>query len=378
MWKGFMVYLFGSRYEKAVKSGLICLFVFWGLRQAEISLKIAPGILYLMTGAVTACSMWQDLSAENEVMAGKNLFMLPFSGRKLIVSYVGALSLYTFLTHTALVLSLALAVSFWGAAELTGSLLSALYGSLLTAWIYGERKYRKRTLLWIAATIVFGLFFSSTWLFSAGMALSCFVAVCFLIRIDAYVFYEGSRIARKETKLKNFGQFSIWTYFLRYLSHHKNYLVNTLILWGVAAGLPLCLGQTDRSFALPIGLSLLTLNTPICILLSADPHLEQAVRMLPGQKRSFILPYGLFLFTFNLIGAFIFLLSFEMQGGGGSGRDLVMAVLIAGLGALGSAEMEWHFPIRSWKTKSDLWHHPRKYVVPGSLLLISGLFASWF
>ncbi len=100
--------------------------------------------------------------------------------------------------------------------------------------------------------------------------------------------------------------------------------------------------------------------------------------MLPGQKRSFILPYGLFLFTFNLIGAFIFLLSFEMQGGGGSGRDLVMAVLIAGLGALGSAEMEWHFPIRSWKTKSDLWHHPRKYVVPGSLLLISGLFASWF
>lgn len=191
MWKGFMVYLFGARYEKAVKSGLICLFVFWGLRQAEISVKIAP-------------------------------------------------------------------------------------------------------------------------------------------------------------------------------------------LWGVAAGLPLCLGQTDRRFALPIGLSLLTLNTPICILLSADPHLEQAVRMLPGQKRSFILPYGLFLFTFNLIGGFIFLLSFEMHRGGGNGRDLVMAVLIAGLGALGSVEMEWHFPLRNWKTKSDLWRHPRKYVVPGSLLLISGLFASWF
>ena len=52
-----------------------------------------------------------------------------------------------------------------------------------------------------------------------------------------------------------------------------------------------------------------------------------------------------------MIGAFIFLLSFEMQGGGGSGSDLVMAILIAGLGALGSAEMEWHFPIRSWKTR---------------------------
>lgn len=375
MWKGFMVYLFGSRYEKAGRSVLICLLIFWSLRQAELSVQIAPGILYLMTGAVTACSMWQDLSAKNETMAGKNLFMLPFSGWKLTASYAGALGLYTFLTRTALVLALALSVSSWGAMELTGSLLSALDGILVTAWIYGERKYPGRVFLWIAVTIAFGVSFCNTWLFSLGTALSSLVAVHFLIRIDAYAFYEGSRTVQKTEQFKNTGQYSIWTYFFRYLRHHKNYLVNILILWCVAAGLPLCLEQIDRSFALPIGFSLLTLNTPICILLSGDPHLEQAVRMLPGQKRSFLLPYGLFLFLFNLTGGLIFLLSFEAGRGGGNGRELLMAVLIAGLGALGSAGMEWYFPLRNWKTKSDLWHHPRKYVVPGSLLLLSGLLA---
>ncbi len=342
MWKGFAVYLFGSRYEKAGKSSLICLFVFWGLRQAEVSVQIAPGILYLMAFTVTAGSMWQDLAANNEALKGKNLFMLPFSGWKLTAAYIGALGAYTFLTRTALVLAAALAVSSWGCMELMGCLLSALCGILLTAWVYGERRYH------------------------------------FQKRLDAYAFYEEDAAAARAKELKSVETALIWMYFFRYLWYHRNYLVNTLILWGAAAGLPFCLLQIERSFALPIGFSLLTLNTPVCILLSCDPHLEQALRMLPGQRRSFLFPYGLFLFLLNLTGDFIFLLSFWLQGGGSDIRYVFFAVLSAGLGAAGSVGMEWYFPIRNWKTQSDLWHHPRKYAVPGSLLLLSGLLSPWF
>lgn len=38
-----------------------------------------------------------------------------------------------------------------------------------------------------------------------------------------------------------------------------------------------------RINVMPLGFAILCLNTPICILLSCDPNLEQAVRVLPGQ-----------------------------------------------------------------------------------------------
>ena len=41
--------------------------------------------------------------------------------------------------------------------------------------------------------------------------------------------------------------------------------------------------------------------------------------------------------------------------------------------AVASVLLEWHKPIRGWKTEQDLWHHPRKYVVPTAMLLVGGL-----
>ena len=49
------------------------------------------------------------------------------------------------------------------------------------------------------------------------------------------------------------------------------------------------------------------------------------------------------------------------------------AVTFALLSAAGSVLLEWYCPIRGWKIESDLWHHPRKYVVPAVMLLLAGL-----
>ena len=52
---------------------------------------------------------------------------------------------------------------------------------------------------------------------------------------------------------------------------------------------------------------------------------------------------------------------------------LAAAVFFALESAILAVLLEWFFPIRSWKTESDLWHHPRKYVVPGILLSLAVL-----
>lgn len=42
-----------------------------------------------------------------------------------------------------------------------------------------------------------------------------------------------------------------------------------------------------------------------------------------------------------------------------------------------SVLLEWFYPIRGWKIESDLWHHPRKYVVPVAMLLLAGAVLAW-
>ena len=158
----------------------------------------------------------------------------------------------------------------------------------------------------------------------------------------------------------------MWRYLFRYLTAYKNYLVNTATMWGVACVLPVLLGQMEARFVLSIGFVILSLNTPICILLSCDSALERAVRFLLGQGMAFCIPYCLFLFGRNLAAGIVFLCSWQLQIGGIVPLHALIAAAFALLSAAGSVLLEWCCPIRGWKIESDLWCHPRKYVVPAS------------
>ena len=100
-----------------------------------------------------------------------------------------------------------------------------------------------------------------------------------------------------------------------------------------------------------------------------DPDLEQALRTLPGQVRRFCLGYGLFLFAANGLEAGIYLCSWQIAGGGIRFLHVGAALLFSMQSAALSVLLEWRHPIRGWKTESDLWHHPRKYLVPLAMLL---------
>ena len=148
-------------------------------------------------------------------------------------------------------------------------------------------------------------------------------------------------------------------------------MMNMVIMWCVACVLPLFLERMESLLMLPIGFAILSMNTPICILLSCDPDFEQAIRFLPDQKRTFCVPYCLFIFLCNMIANGIFLCSMQMQIGGITVRMIAIAVFFALQSAIGSVLLEWFYPIRGWKIESDLWHHPRKYVVPIAMLFLA-------
>ena len=373
--KAFAKKLFGAKYERLPRTLFMDVIVFWGLYIAGFQVQIASFIRVLMISAFTAGVMWQALSSKDNAVELTAMLMLPHRRREFVFSYVGMLGAYTVLTKTGLLFAVLLAVSAWKPVELVGMILCMIHAVLMVAAVYSVRKYWYVGGLWAAVIVVVILLLGSrTWFYLLILVNGLF-AVLILWRADGYVFYQKE--SKKHHAVRQRKRASLWRYFFRYLSCHKNYLLNTAVMWCVALVLPYFLKEMAGLSVIPVGFAILSLNTPICILLSCDPDLEQAVRFLPGQKQRFCIPYCLFIFLCNMAADVIFLLSWQIQNGGITVLMIAGAVFFAMQSAVLSVLLEWFYPIRGWKIESDLWHHPRKYVVPVVMLLLAGAASAW-
>lgn len=369
MFKAFAKRLLGANYEGLKRMLLICPAVFWGLHTAGLRVPVRPTVLYLTVSFFTAGVMWRALSAKDNAAYLENLFMLPFERAQLTFSYISALGVYTLFTKTAVLLAVVLAVSSWGGAEFFGCLLCAANAVLVTACVYSRKKRRGAGLVWAGAAVAGVLWLGDSALFLPAAAGNALLAGLLLPGADPYSFYrQGSGRA---PAAKSSGCPSAGRYLFRYWLAHKSCWLNTAAMWVVACALPAFLGQVEGAFGMTAGFAILTLNTPLGILLSCDPDLEQAIRFLPGQKRAFCLPYGQFIFLWNTAADAVFLGSWQIQRGGVTGGMALAAVFFALQSAVASVLLEWFCPIRGWRIENDLWHHPRKYIVPAAMLLMA-------
>ncbi|MDE6320227.1 MAG: hypothetical protein K2M22_11105 [Lachnospiraceae bacterium] len=382
--KALLKQLFGAKYERVVKSLAACLILFLAIHAAGINLEIVPSILFLTATAFSAGIMWQVLYSSGNADRMAGLFMLPFTNREMTFSFVFAFSGYTLLTKTFPVLALFFAVHEWSVLQIAVALLCACNGCFTAAAWYTMIKeaelHRKRKLmlllaLWCVGMLLSIFFLQDVMVFALIALASLFFSSLRLLMADAYVFYRPASAKPLIRRTKRTG--SILLYLLRYLITNKNYLMNTAGLCVVGSILPMILGQYEGLNVMPLGFAILCLNTPICILLSCDPDLEQAVRVLPGQAGRFCIRYSFFIFLVNMAVSSVYLVVWQIQHGGVGGMDIMTAMLIALQSAILSVLLEWFHPIRNWKIESDLWQHPRKYIVPLIMLLIAGLIGMW-
>ncbi len=357
--------LFGNGFEKILKYIVICIAVFFGLRMAEINITIAPFIKYLMSGTFTAGVMWHSLSSDNSAELN-GIAALPFRKHSFTFSYITAYGLYTVITKSALLMAVMFAVSASDIMEIVGSVICMLCGVFVTAGVYTIKKYRIIGFIW--ATVSVAAIFSeyAVVLLSADLV----IALLVLLTADPYSFINSFTTG---AQLKSSHKHSVWKYLYRYMTARKNYLINSVTMWIVGIVFPFMLIESGADNFLPIGFAILSINTPLCTLISANHSLRDAVHFLPSAKRMFCLPYFSFIAVNNVIAYTFYLVSFGLQTGGFEMKNIVLAVVFALLGALGSVIMEMRFPLTEWKTESDLWHHPRKYIIPAILMLIAGV-----
>ncbi len=378
--KAFAKKLFGANYERLPRTLFIDVIIFWGLYIAGFQVQIASFVRVLMISTFTAGVMWQALSSKDNVVELTAMLMLPYRCREFVFSYVGVLGAYTVLTKTGLLFAVLLAVSVWNPVELVGMILCMVHAVLMAAAVYSLRKYWYMGGLWTAGIVsamrsVDSIAFGNGLLVGLLLLLNSLFAVLILWRAEGCVFYPKE--SKKSHVVRQGKRATLWRYFFRYLSCHKNYLLNTAVMWCVALVLPCFFSEMAGLSVIPVGFAILSLNTPICILLSCDPDLERAVRFLPGQKGCFCIPYCLFIFLCNMAADAIFLCSWQIQNGSVTVYMIAGAVFFALQSAVLSVLLEWLYPIRGWKIESDLWHHPRKYVVPVVMLLLAGGVLVW-
>lgn len=370
--------LFGAKYERIGKSLMACLILFFVIYMTEIRVAIAPRILYLTATVFSAGIMWQAIGSGKNADSFMGLFMLPFGNRRMTVSIMLAFTGYTLITQSFLVMVLFYAACEWSAVQIIVSLLCACNGCFVAAAWYTMTRKKKLlpiVLLWFGAIILPIIFVQETIVITVLALASMLLSILRLLLVDAYVFYRpvSAKVLIRHTGKNG----SVLLYLLRYLLTNKNYLVNTAGLCAVAAFLPAMLGQFEGLSIMPLGFAILCLNTPICILLSCDPDLEQAIRVLPGQAKRFCTRYSLFIFSVNAAVNSVYLISWQIQYNGVGCIEIMTALLFALQSAALSVLLEWLRPLRNWKIENDLWRHPRKYLVPLAMMLIAALISIW-
>lgn len=362
---------FGAKYENFKKSLLSAGILFIAVYAAEFRVVIAPFILYLTSTLFTAGIMWQTLTGRRhrEIMQG--MLMLPFDNRSFVFSYVLVLGAHTFITKTLLIWALFFAAASWNGWEISLAILCGCMACIVTA--AGYRMQRKGIgvlpVLWTVGILAVILLVRRCAAVFTAAAASMIAAALYLAFADAYDFY--SAFAAKKAVRHTGRTGSLFIYLMRYLMANKSYLINTAGLCGIACLLPLLFGEFQGMNMFSFGLAILCLNTPICTLLSCDPDLEQAIRMLPGQTGRFCQKYCMFIFSVNGLVSGIYLCSWQIINGGICFVHVGTLLLFALQSAILSVILEWKHPIHGWKTESDLWHHPRKYFVPLIMMIIA-------
>lgn len=368
--KAFTKMIFGADSEKIKRNIFIYFIVFWGLYITDWKVQAAPFIRYLMLSSFTAGVMWQSLCSENTAAKMQNMFMLPFDNQNFVFSYIAVLGAYTIFKKTAILFVVLLAVAHWKPIEILGSAVCTINAVLMTSAVYSLKKYWYAGTLW-AGMIITGILLlgNKVWVIPL-LIVNIILAAIRLQLTDGYLFYSRER--QKSYSIKRHKHFFVWRYLFRYLTSHKNYGINIAVMWCVALILPHFWGKMESLFVVPISFAILSLNTPICILLSCSPDLDQAIRLLPDQKKAFCMPYCLFIFFCNMTSNTIFLCSWQMKNSNVTVLVILTAVYFALQSAVLSVLLEWFYPVRDWKIESDLWHHPRKYAVPVIMLSAAG------
>ncbi|EMF0311854.1 hypothetical protein J5K73_002389 [Enterococcus faecium] len=308
----------GTKYERIAKTLALWAILLFALKSSGVRIEISPTVIWLTTTVLTIGGFIQVLSSDDTIDSLYGQIMLPENPLKFHFAFFLSVALYTLFTKVGLLLVVYVAVSEFQVLTIIGAIL----------------------LFFVSGIVTYLLDFHTD------------------KKVTKYRYVKHTR--------SNFA-----LYLLRYLLNNKKYLANTAALWAFGSVFAIVAGKSAPSDFLPIGFALMCLNTPLGILLSSDRALYRQIKLLPRQFNGVLLPYALFLVIINMIACSVYLIVWKIVVGNFSLIVLLFAVNFSIISAGLTVMLEIKVPLLGWKVESDLWHHPRKYIVPGIMIFLA-------
>ena len=366
--------LFGQRCRKLIRSVMIGIFIYTGLSNLEQNIPVAHSVLMLINLSVSSAVIMQFLGSKDNSGYLKGFYSMPFEEKNFISGYAAAMGLYVLSTRTLPVYALVLAftkVSVLQIILILSEYIFVCLGSMTVFAYFSDRKYISVLLAAAGIAMCFLLPLDPV---SAVVYLTASLLLMFwLIHTDPYRFMRSDSGKQPKIRSSRSGRFLVARYIFRYLMSNRSYLISPLIITVFICFLVVSMKTMNFNDGVLIGIALSTMNTPLAIIVSSNRGLHEKLDSMPSKFKNFFIPYACFLFVYYLTVNAVILTATALFGVEITLKSIAAAIIFPLQGAAAAVYMEDKYHLSDWNVETDLWHHPRKYIVPGVLALEAGL-----
>ncbi len=339
-------------------------------------------VLFLCTGVTSSMYI---IFSETYALSLRNQIMLPYERLKFASSLLASILIYVFTTKIGFLFVVSL---FDSAFSISRILLEILifYVSVILSLILLYYFERKRDRLIFLSSLLLCILVHLLIFYITGKVpvflyiIDLFVLHLIFYQMNLYTLFVVKSRHRVLFKRRGVFSFPVLLYCIRNILSNKYYIFNSIGI--LAFGLFFSYNITrDISggivFAIPFGLALISLNTPMNSMVSSDKSLYKALMFLPEQTRCFFFPYSFVLIINNLISDGLFLIIWSYISDGVNGFMFWTAINFSIQSAFISLILEREKPYIDWKIESELWRHPRKYLSIVLLLLYTAIIGAY-
>lgn len=364
--------LLGKNFSNIYKTVIIAAVIGFGLSSMDIKIQLAQSVLILTSIMYSGTVVLRTLSSKDNVRTIKGIFAMPYDNKKTLWEYTAVVGIYTIFTKTTLLISLLFALTkftiLYCVLFLLGTIYAVIGGMCAFACL---RRTPLVSMLFAVVGASMAFFLPKGYIAAVVLATADIAAAIILSAQPFESFYVKENTFIKPKARKGKPKMIIPKYIVRYFLTNKNFIVSIMISLVFSCFLAKMFDSQNIEFGFGAALAMISTNTPLATIVSSNRSLKKKLDVIPNKTVGFFVPYSIMSFIIYAVSYALFIIAYAILGGTLEFKWIITAVLFSVQCAVFVSILENKYTLTKWNTEPDLWHHPRKYIIPGVLLLES-------
>ena len=364
--------LLGKNFSNIYKTVIIAAVIGFGLSSMDIKIQLAQSVLILTSIMYSGTVVLRTLSSKDNVRTIKGIFAMPYDNKKTLWEYTAVVGIYTIFTKTTLLISLLFALTkftiLYCVLFLLGTIYAVIGGMCAFACL---RRTPLVSMLFAVVGASMAFFLPKGYIAAVVLATADIAAAIILSAQPFESFYVKENTFIKPKARKGKPKMIIPKYIVRYFLTNKNFIVSIMIILVFSCFLAKMFDSQNIEFGFGAALAMISTNTPLATIVSSNRSLKKKLDVIPNKTVGFFVPYSIMSFIIYAVSYALFIIAYAILGGTLEFKWIITAVLFSVQCAVFVSILENKYTLTKWNTEPDLWHHPRKYIIPGVLLLES-------